>query len=225
MAVTTLEREIFTEAEAARHLQLAQSTLHYWLEGGQRRQKMYQPVLREEPTGRRVVTWGEFVEAGLLRQYRRVHQVPMAELRAVIDRLRQRLQVAYPLAHSRPFIGPGRQLLEKIQREAGLDADFCLVAIASGQLILTGAAEAFVARVDWDDGVAAAWRPHDDTRSPVRMRPDVRFGRPMIGGISTEAIWEHLEAGESVDEVATAFDLSQRQVRWANSYESALRAS
>ena len=36
-----------------------------------------------------------------------------------------------------------------------------------------------------------SWRPHDDPHSPVRMAPDVRFGKPAIKGISTEALWEH----------------------------------
>jgi len=33
--------------------------------------KTYKPVIRTEPTGSNRVTWAEFVEAGLLRQYRR----------------------------------------------------------------------------------------------------------------------------------------------------------
>lgn len=225
MTVAVLEREMFSEADAARHLQVAQSTLHYWLEGGVSRGKAYEPVIREAATGRRTVTWGEFVEAGLLRQYRKTHKVPMASLRAVIDQLRDRLGVPYPLAHATPFVGPGRQLLEKAQNDADLDAEFCLVAIASGQLVLTSPADAFVTRVEWNDGIAAGWRPHADEKSPVRMRPDVRFGLPSIEGIRSEVVWEHLEAGESVEEVAEAFDLTARQVRWANSYESGLRAA
>lgn len=47
--VSVLEREVFSEAEAARLLRVAQSTLHYWLESGERRGKSYKPVLRTEP--------------------------------------------------------------------------------------------------------------------------------------------------------------------------------
>jgi len=39
--------------------------------------------------------------------------------------------------------------------------------------------------------VAAGWRPHDDSNSPVIIDPDQRFGRPNVSGISTEVIWEH----------------------------------
>jgi hypothetical protein len=39
MNVSILERELFSEAEAARLLRVAQGTLHYWLEGGTKRGK------------------------------------------------------------------------------------------------------------------------------------------------------------------------------------------
>lgn len=79
MSVTILEREMYTEAAAARLLRVAPSTLHWWLEG---RPPRYRPVIRPEPTGSRHVTWAEFVEAGLLRSYRREHDVPLRELRS-----------------------------------------------------------------------------------------------------------------------------------------------
>jgi hypothetical protein len=84
---TVLDQEMYTEAEAARLLRVAPATLHYWLEGGTRRNKTFKPVIREEATGSRTVTWAEFVEAGLLRQYRRQHNVPMATLRSISSSL------------------------------------------------------------------------------------------------------------------------------------------
>lgn len=223
--VRALEREMFAEAEAARLLKLSQSTLHWWLEGGVRARRRYKPVIRVEPTGSRMVTWGEFVEAGLLRQYRRVHKVPLRELRVVIDIIRNELGSAYPLADVRPFVGPGRRLLLESQARAGLEAEFWLVAVADGQPVLTPPAETFFERVDWDHDLAAAWRPHDDPASPVRMEPDVRFGLPAVGGIRTEILWEHLHADESFDEVAEQFDLPVDDVRWAHAYETSLRAA
>jgi uncharacterized protein (DUF433 family) len=225
MTVDVLEREMYSEAEAARLLQVAQNTLHYWLEGGEQRGKTYKPIIRLEPRGdRSPVTWAEFIEAGLLRQYRRQHRVPMAELRAFIDTLRERLGIPYPLAHARPYVGD-RQLVMEAQDAAGLAAEFCLVAVVRNQLILTPASESFVQRVTWADDLAVQWRPHSDPRSPVRIDPEVRFGRPAIKGISTEIIWEHDLAGEDVDELADTFDLSVAEVRWALAYETSLHAA
>jgi uncharacterized protein (DUF433 family) len=70
-----------------------------------------------------------------------------------------------------------------------------------------------------------SWRPHDDPQSPVRMAPDVRFGKPAIKGISTEALWEHVESGEDLAEVAKAFDLDIVNLRWALAYENSARAA
>jgi uncharacterized protein (DUF433 family) len=225
MGVNVLDREMYTEAEAARLLRVPQNTLNYWLEGGEQRGRQYKPVIRVQPRGSRAsVTWAEFVEAGLLREYRRTHGVPMAELRAFIDRIRQEFGVPYPLTDRRPYVS-GKELLSEAQDAAGLSADFCLVAVVRGQYVLTPPADSFYKRVTWEGDTAAAWRPHDDPHSPVLMRPDSRFGRPSVKGISTEAIWEHSEAGETVDDIASEFDLADDDVRWALAYEISARAA
>ncbi len=224
VAVSVLDREMYSEAEAARYLRVPQSTLHYWLEGGERRSKVYAPVIRPEPTGRHApVTWAEFIEAGLLRSYRRTG-IPMAELRAFIDLLRQRYQVPYPLADRRPFVS-GRELVLRAQEESALDPDFWLVAPVRGQLLLLPASDAFVRTVTWDGDTAVGWRPHDDPASPVQIDPDLRHGRPAVGGISTAVIQEHEEAGEDPDDIAEDFGLTVDQVRWALAYETSIRAA
>lgn len=224
MSVTVLDREMYTEASAARLLGVAQNTLNYWLEGGTRRGKVYRPVIRVEPRGERAgVTWGEFLEAGLLREYRRLN-VPMLELRDFIDKVRARYGTPYPLADLRPYVG-GRELLVELQDQAGLDPDFCLIALVRDQPVLTPVAESFVQRVTWDGDVAAEWRPHDDRQSPVRMDPRVRFGLPAIDGVRTEVLWEHSASGETDDDIAGEFDLAVELVRWALAYETSARAA
>lgn len=225
MILTVLERDMYSEVEAARLLRVAPSTLHYWLEGGVRRGRSYKPVLRVEPRGENSVTWAEFVEAGLVREYRRDLHVPMAELRAFIEGLREKTGIPYPLAHERPFVAD-RRLVREVQDEVGLDADFCLVAEIRGQMILTPASSGFVHRVRWDaEGAAADWRPHNDPDSPVRIDPERRFGQPAVGGVSTEVLWEQSEAGEYAEETAAAYDLSLDEVRWAVAYENTTRAA
>ena len=216
---------MYSEAEAARLLQVAQGTLHYWLEGGVRGSREYKPVIRSEPKGTRVVTWAEFVEAALLREYRRTNRVPMAELRVFIDRLRDQFGVPYPLADRRPFIS-GRHLIEQAQEVAGLDAEFCLVAVVGDQRILTAPSQSFLDRVVWEGDLAAGWHPHRDPDSPIVMAPDVRFGRPAIKGVGAEVLWEHAElGGESVEEIAAGFDLDPLDVHWALAYETTVRAA
>jgi uncharacterized protein (DUF433 family) len=215
---------MYSEAEGARLLGVSQSTLNYWLEGGKRRGRSYRPVIRVEPRGHRApVTWAEVVEAGLLREYRQ-RNVPMAELRAFIEILRQRYGIPYPLADARPVVSE-RQLVIRAQDQADLAAEFCLVAIVRNQPLLTPPAEAFFERVTWNEGIAAAWRPAEDKRSPVLIDPEQRFGKPSVRGISTEAIWEHVDGGEDESEVADDYGLTVGEVRWALSYEAGRRAN
>jgi uncharacterized protein (DUF433 family) len=223
MAETTtmLDVVMFSESVAARLLRVPPTTLHRWLNGDRRRGVEYPPVIRVAPTDRRDVTWGEFVEAGLLAQYRYTHKVPLRELRTCVDRLRERFHTAYPLASKRPYVGEGRRLLLEIQEETHLDPDFCLVAVANDQPVLLPAADYFVSRVEFDEHqlVAVGWRPSHDPDSPVRMRPDVRFGLPAIGGIRTEVLWEHAVAGDEAEQIADEFNLEVADVEWALAYE------
>ncbi len=216
---------MYTEAQAARLLRLAPPTLHYWLEGGERRGKTYKPIIRSQATGSKKVTWAEFIEAGLIRQYRRNHQVPMTELRAVIENLRQSMGLDYPLAHARPFVS-GRKLLVVAQEQAGLDPEFALIAPVNGQYLLLPAAAQFYERVTWgEDETALEWRPDDRRESLVTIHPDIRFGSPSVGGISTSILFEQSEGGEDDHDLAETFDLTLPQVRWALSYEFANHAA
>lgn len=56
------------------------------------------------------------------------------------------------------------------------------------------------------------------------MQPETRFGRPAVKGISTEVVWEHEQAGETPEEIAAEFGLSDDDVRWALAYETSARA-
>jgi len=221
---SVLDREMYSEAEAARLLRVRQSTLHYWLDGAQGHRKAYKPILRDEPKGKRTVTWAEFVEAGFLREYRRSLNVPMAELRRFVEVLREGFGVPYPLADRRPFVS-GRKLVYDAQTSAGLGVDFWLVAVADDQLLLTAPADSFLHRVEWVDNVAVGYNPDANPDSPVRVQPDVRFGKPSVKGVSTEVIWEQHDAGEDTDAIAEMYELQPPDVNWALAYEHSLRAA
>lgn len=217
---TVLDQEVYTEPEAARLLGLAPSTLRYWLQGGERRGVSYMPILRPEPTSSRYVTWAEFIEAGWLRAYR-TNKVPMKELRRFIGLLRDELGVPYPLAHKKPFVS-GRRLVFEAQEAAQLDPYWRLV---DDQLVLTYPGQMFMDKVTWEGDLAVGWRPASDPASSVLVRPDVRFGRPAVGGVSTQAIFEYSEEGASRDEIAEEFGLKAADIRWALAFENARHAS
>jgi len=223
MASSVLDRELYDEHLAAQVLRVPPSTLHWWLEGGSQRGKIYEPVLRPRPTGSKTVTWGEFVEARYLREYRRTLGVRLSSLRRFINALRDELGVAYPLAHARPWVGPGRRLLVVAQKTAGLPSDLWVcIEPQSGETLLTHPAESFLERVEFEDkenGVVVRLRPAGKA-SPVVIDPEIRFGSATVHGIPTEELAELVGAGDSVEMVASNFDLRLEEVIAALGYES-----
>lgn len=212
--LVVLDRELYSVAEAARLLHMSPSTLRWWLDG----KDDYEPVLRLRATGSSIVTWGEFVEAGCLREYRK-RRVPLPKLRAFIDALRQTLGVLYPLAHSKPFIGEGRRLLLEAQSAAALGDDSFVYEAVGGQLVLDGPVEAFYEKIDWVQGSARRLFPLG-RGGYVSFDPEKSFGAPQIKGIRTEAVAELVDAGEDIDEVAEIFGLSWKEVKAALYFES-----
>ncbi len=116
----SLERPVYGMSQAARLLGLRTDALRRWIDGYQRSGTTYAPVIREEPTSDDTVTWGEFVEAGYLREYR-AEQVTLQYLRPVIAILREELGVRYPLATLKPYTS-GRNLALKVQKQVGLES-------------------------------------------------------------------------------------------------------
>ena len=226
MATSDLDRELYPVGEAARLLRVPPSTLRWWLEGRTVRGKQYPPVIREEATRSGLVTWGEFVEAGYLKEYRS-RSVPLPELRRFIDELRRELQIRYPLAHLQPYVSAHRRLVLELQKTAGLPPEFGLVLeVTSGQLLLGRAAESFIEHVEFsEEGDNSAVRVFPvGKESPVVIDPRRSFGAPSIRGVRTEALAELIDAGEPAEGVAEDFDLPVELVKAAVAYEWATAA-
>ena len=184
--MTTLNRRVYSLADAAEILRISPSTLAWWLEGGRRGKREYPPVIRSEPTGERSLTWAEFVEAGLLRQYRRDLGVRLYEMRAFIASLRGELGVEHPLADAGPWVGEGPRLLMRFQEECGLPADLWLIAHVTGQLVLLPAALS-TRSCGASSGRATCPRRGGPTTTPVRRCVAVRDGGSVAPPLAASA--------------------------------------
>ena len=100
---------------------------------------------------------------------------------------------------------------------------------ASGQLAMRVAFERCLQRVEWDE-----WQfpvrlyPYFDSTQhaadrPIAIDPKVAFGRPIVrrAGVSTAAIADRIDAGETVAAVADDYDLSAEEVQQAVLYSRA----
>lgn len=176
--------------------------------------------MRPEPTGSDLVTWGEFVETRLLSEYREAG-APVIRMRPAIEELRSRLGTLYPLATARPFVS-GRELVQEVQREVGLDRELHIVVIRSGQVELTPAARRFVQSVEFgrndSEEVVERVHPLPDLRLVV-MDPLRQFGEPVVRSVPTEVIAEQVRAGDPIEMIARLYELDQREVEAAVRYE------
>ena len=222
--VSILERPVYGVVEAAGLLGLRPDRTRAWLDGYQRADVLYPPVIRPESTGDDIVTWGEFVELGYLREYRR-KGVPLQRLRPVIDELRSVFQTPYPLATARPYV-MGKELVLEVQERHDVPSAIAIVIRSGQQVLLADDANRFYRKVEFEapeQGDVCRLYPAGQA-SPVVIDPLVRFGRPSVEGVSTERLWELFDAGESVADIAAGYELPQDHVRAAVAYEEQLRS-
>ena len=222
--ISILERPVYGLLQAASHLGLRRERVRAWLDGYERGGVSYPPVIRVEATRNDIVTWGEFVELGYLREYRR-KGVPLQQLRPVIDKLRRELSTPYPLATAHPYIS-GRELVWEVQQREGLNPAIAIV-VRTGQMVaLTAEADRFVKKVEFNlGGLGEVWRIRPaGAASPVVMDPLVRFGQPTVEGVSTERLWELHDAGEALADIANDYDMEEGLVRAGVAYEEHQRS-
>lgn len=221
--VSVLERPVYGVGEAAGLLGLRTDRVRAWLDGYERRGVAYSPVIREESTSDEIVTWGEFVELGYLREYRRCG-VPLQRLRPVIDELRREFETPYPLATVRPYV-MGKELVLRIQERNELPLAIAIVIRSGQQVMLTEVANRFFRKVEFDPNGVDAQRLHPaGPTSPVVIDPLIRFGQPSVAGVATERLWELFDAGEPIEQIAEGYDLDTELVRAAIAYEEQQRS-
>ena len=152
-----------------------------------------------------------------LKEAARYIRLPPATLRAWT------LGRPYPTAqgsgHFRPLIRPASSRPP-------------LLSFASGQLAMRQVMQAHLKRVNWDaeqfpvrlhpfiSSVPADAAP---AAMPIAIDPRISFGRPVVvsRGISTAAIADRIDAGETVEALAADYDLSTAEIEHAVLYERA----
>jgi len=186
-------------------------------------------VIRQEPTGDEIATWGEFVETRLLAEYRDAG-VPLIRLRPAIDVLREELNTPYPLASARTWLEvDGRDLVRRVQEKVDLDPSLSLVVVRERQQPLwSKPADDFRRSLEWTPSNGA--HPHVRLLRPVAdiqhvtIDPLRGFGEPVVRGVRTEVIAELFRAGDLPDMIAEMYELPRAWVDQAVRYEL-LRAS
>ncbi len=215
----------YSLGEAARYLKLPPATLRSWVVGrpyptskGMSQSRALITPAASEPT---MLCFWNLIEAHVLRSLRTEHGVPLREVRAALDFAGRKLGIERLLL---------REELRTSARQLFLDHYGKLLNLsASGQLALQWIFDAHLQRVAWDK-----WRypirlypflavETVGKTGPIAIDPTVAFGRPVLvsRGISTQAIADRIDAGETVNELATDYELTPNEIEQAVLYERA----
>lgn len=212
-------------AEAARYLRLPAATLRTWLVGrvypkGDA-QATFQPLIRPARQQPLQLSFYNLIEAHVLRALRTDHGVALAELRAAMAYAQKKLKVQRLLLSPELRTHAGQVFLDRYVELINLSA--------SGQLAMRKLFEDHLQRVEWDEWkfpvrlypyLQGMQRGPD---RPIAIDPRVAFGRPVMRsrGISTAAIADRIDAGESVESLADDYDLSRDEIEQAVLYSRA----
>jgi uncharacterized protein (DUF433 family) len=180
------------------------------------------PLIKLPDKSEPLLSFTNVVEAHVLAAIRRRHEIPMQKVRPALDYLEGTLGRVHPLAHEELLTDGVSLFVENLGQIINLSR--------SGQLGIKELIRAHLERVSHDrDGFAGRLfpftRPQRETSQPrvVVLDPRVSFGRPSISGTSvrTEVVACRLKTGESIDEIAADYNLSEEQIQEAIRYELA----
>ena len=214
----------YTFLAAARCLGMRQATVRYWVHGrtSQRGEQrvVSEPLIRAPAAGGNLISFNNLVEAHVLRALRTRDGVRMTAVRKAIDYAEKELGIKRLLLSDQPRTSGQDIFLDRLSQLITLSR--------SEQLAMRQLLGVYLRRVDRDDDalpfrlypLRPAWS--EDTK-PVVIDPRVSFGRPTVAGsgISTAALVDRYDAGESFQALAHDYRLEIRQIEDAVFYERA----
>jgi uncharacterized protein (DUF433 family) len=166
-----------------------------------------------------MLSFSNLIEAHVLRALRTEHGVPIQAVRTALHYAQQELHIERLLLSKELLTSAGQIFLERYGELINLSR--------SGQLAMKRLLAAHLERVEWDDRFPIRLYPfvHADLdhARPIAIDPSIAFGRPALANsaISTATIAERIDAGESVEAIASDYDVTLQEVEEAVLYERA----
>lgn len=214
---------IYTIPEAAELVDASQGELRVWVEGRKKRQA---PII-DNQIGRigrtTAVSFTNLMELRFVATFSRAG-VRLNEIRAILEEVRHTLNHPHPFATRIVFRTDGKKIVAEIARKNGVHVLYDLRSrnYEMHVVVLKSLREDVV----WSpQGDAVAWYPRAKVAPHVIIRPSQAFGRPVLedSGIPAETIAAAVAAEGSVRAVAQLFDVPEKQVREAVSFQEHLR--
>lgn len=214
------ELPTYSLREAARHIQVPDSTLSYWLRG----RGGNLPVIQPSSTRSRAISFNQLIEAYALSSLKKEHGMNLKNIRAGVEYVQTKMGINRPFIRQR-FQTDGVSLFVEHMGST-------LNVSRKGQVAMKELMQAYLRRVEWDiEGFAERLylftRPHsphpDELDQPklVLIDPRISFGRPILTGtgIPTAIVAERHKMGEAIKSLTMDYNCSEELIEEALRYE------
>lgn len=210
----------YTVAEAARYVRIPPQTLRAWVAGQSYARHSgrlpFHPLITAPQDAPIRLSFNNVIEAYTLRALRTKHKVSIAAARQAMDEAERSCQTQRLLLCPELRTGAGELFLEKYGNLVDLTK--------AGQIAMKHMLDDHLARIELDElHIPIRLYPADTGTKVIVMDPRVAFGRPIIArrGISTAAIVDRINVGETEEEVAEDYGLELQEVKEALVYDQA----
>lgn len=218
-----LETGIFTVPEAAELVQASPAAVRVWVDGRKGRQA---PVI-ENQVGRigqtLAISFTNLMELRFVAMFAR-EGVRLREIRAIMDEARRTLQHPHPFATQTIFRTDGRKIVAEIFKKNGIEIyDLKSKNYEMHPVVFKSFREDVA--FDPTSGEAVQWRPRPSIAPNVIVHPKFSFGRPILSEskVPTHTIAAAVSAEGSVRTVAQLYEIPEKQVREAVSFQNHLQ--
>jgi uncharacterized protein (DUF433 family) len=218
------ETPAYGVAEAARYLKIAPSTLRSWVAGRSYPRDggtgYFMPLIVTPGKSESRLSFANLIEAHVLRALRTEHGVPVKAVRNALRYAERELDIKHLLLDPRLRTTAGSLFLERYGQLLNLSL--------SGQYALEAMLKNHLARIVWKQRTPVRLYPfiapdESDARRLIAIDPSISFGRPVLvsRGVTTAAIRDRVDAGESLEDLAADYDVDIEEVSAALVYERA----
>jgi len=221
LSSAAIEVPRYSIPDVASYVRMSPETLRNWVAGRtyptKGGTKATKPMITRPRAGDPRLSYANLVEAYVLNALRKTLNIPMPAIREGIEYVERAFGLPRFLLSDELRARQGNILIEHLGQLYNVGD--------GGQAELRELVQRYLQRVDYADGLPAGLYPLTRPNRPegpkrIVIFPDVGFGRPVTQRrfISTSAIVDRFEAGESVNDLAEDYDLEPVDI------EEAIRA-
>lgn len=219
-----LETGIYTVSEAAYFIGASQRKVRGWVTGYPNSSR--EPIIRNElgwVDGRLAFSFTNLMELRFIAFFERAG-VHFWHIRSIMEQVRKEMRHPHPFATNFVFRTDGRKIVEEIAAKNGVTHIFDLKSRNYEMRMVV--ADTLMDDVVFDpEGVARSWYPRRRIAPNVILHPRFSFGQPILqdSRIPTRTISDAVRTEGKPKVVADWFDIPEKQVREAVTFEAELR--